>query len=72
VGFFAAARVDASAVELPAFAKLVSLLQRHSGLGYRLPSSPTLRARLPEMATAAQADVFAATYTGAGVRVTST
>ena len=62
VGFFAAARIDASAVELPAFARMAQLLQRHARHGYPHLSAAQLRSRLPASSASEQGDGFAAAY----------
>ena len=51
-----------SAVELPAFARMAQLLQRHARHGYPHLSAEQLRSRLPASSASAQGDGFAAAY----------
>lgn len=47
IEFFAAARLEPNAVELPAFSRMLQALQRHGGHGYRPPTAEQMRQRLP-------------------------
>lgn len=63
-GFFAAAKLDASAIEHPAFFHLLEVRRRYAAHDYQPPQSTKLRERLPTLSANSQSDGFAAVYAG--------